>query len=289
MVGSSIPVAETPPVRRRRRSPFVLLRYVCVVATVITAVSLTAVVLYILIRGVGKLTPALFTGEGGSPSIMPALVGTLWLMLLASVIALPLGVGGAVFLSEYAKRDSRLIRPIRVAVETLAGIPSIVYGLFGYLVFVVTLGWGYSLAGGGITLALMILPVILRSAEESLRAVPDSFREGAYALGTGKVRTIFKVVLPAASGGIVTAMILAIGRVVSESAVLILTVGMVVDKMPASCLSPGTSLALDIYYFAGHGYPDEASAAAVVLLVLILGLNLLAAGIGKLMRKRTGM
>lgn len=162
------------------------------------------------------------------------------------------------------------------------------YGLFGYLVFVVALGWGYSIVGGGITLAVMILPVIVRSVEESLLAVPQSYREGSYALGAGKVRTIFRVVLPSAADGIVTAVILAVGRVVSESAVLILTVGMVVNKLPESLMSPGTSLALDIYFFASHGYPDQAAATSVVLLAVIGLLNLLAAWLGRMLRKSMG-
>ena len=171
----------------------------------------------------------------------------------------------------------------------MAGIPSIVYGLFGYLVFVVALKWKYTLLGGGITLAVMILPVIVRATEESLLAVPVAYREGAFALGAGKVRTIFCVVLPAAASGIVTAVILSIGRVISESAVLILTVGMVVNRIPSTVLSPGTSLALDIYYFASHGHPREAAATAVVLLVLVLLLNLAAGAAGKLIRKSQGV
>ena len=142
--------------------------------------------------------------------------------------------------------------------------------------------------GGGITLAIMILPVIIRSTEESLLAVPDGFREGSLALGAGKVRTIFRIVLPSAASGIVTAVILAVGRIISESAVLILTLGMVVNLIPPSVLSPGTSLALDIYYFASHGYPDEAAATSVVLLLMVILLNLLATGLGKLIKRRQG-
>ncbi|MCL2163753.1 MAG: ABC transporter permease subunit [Oscillospiraceae bacterium] len=174
---------------------------------------------------------------------------------------------------------------IRIAIETLAGIPSIVYGIFGYLVFVVALGFKYSLIGGGITLAIMILPVIVRSTEESLLAVPGSLREGSFALGSSKTRTIFSVVLPCAASGIVTSLILAIGRVMSESAVLILTIGMVVDKMPVGFASPGTSLALDVYYFGSHGYPEQAAATGVVLLVLVMSINILATALGKVFGK----
>jgi phosphate transport system permease protein len=197
-------------------------------------------------------------------------VGTLYLIAISISIAAPIGIGSAIFLTEYTKTKSRLIRIIRVAVETLAGIPSIVYGIFGYLVFVVALDFKYSLTGGGITLAIMILPVIVRSTEESLLAVPLTLREGSFALGSSKVRTIFSVVLPCAASGIVTSLILAIGRVMSESAVLILTIGMVVNKMPENFASPGTSLALDVYYFGSHGYPEQAAATGVVLLVLVV-------------------
>ena len=138
------------------------------------------------------------------------------------------------------------------------------------------------------TIAIMILPVIVRSVEESLLSVPAGIREGSYALGAGKVRTIFKAVLPSCAGGIATAIILAVGRVVSESAVLLLTVGMVVNKVPASLLSPGTTLALDIYYFASFGYADEAAATGVVLIVLVLGINMLAVLLGKLIKRKTG-
>lgn len=265
------------------------LKWLTWASTALSLTALLAVVMYVLINGVDKLNLQLLFGEYGDyPSILPAFVGTITLVAIATVVAVPIGVASAIFLVEYTNNKGKFVKCIRVATETLAGIPSIVYGLFGYLVFVVAFGWGYSLLGGGLTLAIMILPVIVRSTEESLLSVPDGFREGAFALGTSKVRTIFKVVLPSASGGIVTAIILAIGRVVSESAVLILTIGMVDNKMPVSIMSPGTSLALDVYYFGSHGYPDEAAATAVVLLIFVLAINLLAAGLGRLLKKGTG-
>ena len=268
---------------------FRILKWLCVAMTVLSVLVLAAVIVYVFADGAAKLSRDLILGDySTTPSILPALVGTVELVLIASLIAVPFGIGSAVFLAEYTDHTGPLVRVIRLAVETLAGIPSIVYGLFGYLVFVVALGWGYTLLGGGITLAVMILPVIVRSTEESLLAVPVSYREGAYALGAEKVRTIFRIVLPAASGGIVTAIILAVGRVISESAVLILTVGMVVNKMPPDILSPGTSLALDIYYFASHGYPNEAAATSVVLLVFVLLINLGAGAIGKMFERKAG-
>jgi len=209
----------------------------------------------------------------------------MYLILISITIAAPIGIGSAIFLTEYTKTKSRLIKLVRVAVETLAGIPSIVYGIFGYLVFVVALEFRYSLIGGGITLAIMILPVIVRSTEESLLSVPRTLREGSFALGSSKVRTIFSVVLPCAASGIVTSLILAIGRVMSESAVLILTIGMVVDRMPTKPTSPGSSLALNVYYFGSHGYPEQAAATGVVLLVIVVSINILATVLGKVLGK----
>ena len=266
-----------------------VLKLISIICAVVSVAALIAVTLYILVNGVSKLNSELLFGDYSNyPSILPALVGTIEIILIASAISIPLGVGSAIFLVEYMQNKGKLVKIIRIATETLAGIPSIVYGLFGYLIFVVTLKMGYTILGGGMTIAIMILPVIVRQTEESLIAVPMSLREGAYALGASKVATIFKVVLPSASSGIVTAIILAIGRVISESAVLILTIGMVVNKIPESALSPGTSLALDIYYFSSHGYPDAAAATAVVLLILVIAINLIATGAGSLIRKSMG-
>ena len=275
--------------RNTGRVFYTALRILSIFMTVISVISLFTIIIYLLINGCDKLSWQLLFGKyGDKPTILPAFIGTLYLVVTATLIAVPIGIFTAVYLVEYMNNKGKTVKIIRIAAETLAGIPSIVYGLFGYLVFVVTLGWGYSLLGGGITLAIMILPVIVRSTEESLLAVPDSYREGSLALGAGKVRTVFSVVLPAAASGIVTSVILAVGRVVSESAVLILTIGMVVNNLPETIMSQGTSLALDIYYFASNGYPDEASATSVVLLAVVLLLNAAANGIGRLLKKKTG-
>ena len=256
-------------------------------ALVLSLICLAAIIIFILIRGLPHINMQLLFGDYSTkqPSIAPALAGTLYLIVISVAIAAPIGIGSAIFLTEYTKSKSRLVRIIRIATETLAGIPSIVYGIFGYLVFVVALKFGYSLIGGGITLAVMILPVIVRSTEENLLAVPHSLREGSLALGSSKVRTIFAVVLPCAAFGIVTSLILAVGRVISESAVLILTIGMVVNKMPENFASPGTSLALDVYYFGSHGYPKQAAATAAVLLVLVMSINISATVLGKIFGK----
>jgi len=257
------------------------------VALVVSLSALISVVIFILLRGLPHISMQLLFGDYTSrePSLKPAIIGTLYIILISIAIAAPIGIGSAIFLTEYTNSKSRLIRIVRVAVETLAGIPSIVYGIFGYLVFVVALGFRYSLIGGGITLAIMILPVIVRSTEESLLAVPRALREGSFALGSSKVRTIFSVVLPCAASGIVTSLILAIGRVISESAALLMTIGMVINRVPENFASPGTSLALNVYYFGSHGYPQQAAATAVVLLVLVMSINILATVLGKIFGK----
>jgi len=271
---------------KRQILKFAILKFLSLSALVLSLIALVAIVLFILIRGMPHVNMQLLFGDyGKNPSIKPALVGTLYLIFVSLSIAAPIGIGSAIFLTEYTNSKSRLIYIVRIATETLAGIPSIVYGIFGYLVFVVALGFRYSLIGGGMTLAIMILPVIIRSTEESLLAIPKSLREGSFALGSSKVRTIFSVVVPCAAGGIVTSLILAVGRVISESAVLILTIGMVVNKMPENFASPGTSLALDVYYFGSHGYPEQAAATAVVLLVLLVSINIMATVLGKILGK----
>jgi phosphate transport system permease protein len=279
-------VEETVNGHKKQILKYAIYKFIAQGALILSLAVLAGVLIFILIQGIPYVNIQLLFGDYDKyPSIKPALVGTLYLILISVVIAAPLGIGSAVFLTEYTKSNSRFINIIRIATETLAGIPSIVYGIFGYLVFVIALGLKYSLIGGGITLAIMILPVIVRSTEESLRSVPLSLRESSYALGSSKVRTIFSVVLPCATSGIITSLILAIGRVISESAVLILTIGMVVNKMPENFAAPGTSLALDVYYFGSHGYPEQAAATGVVLLVLVVIMNLLASFLGKVLGK----
>ena len=253
---------------------YVILKWLGYFATGIAVLSLLFILIYVFSSGLTKLNFHVLFGKytEENPTLPSAIVGTLILVGISIVIAAPLGIGTAIFLVEYNKKGNKIVKIIRIAIETLAGIPSIVYGLFGYLMFVVSLGLGYSLLGGALTLSIMILPVIVRSTEESLLAVQDSYREGSYALGAGKV----------------SSLILAMGRVVSESAVLILTTGMVANKLPKSILSPGTSLALDVYYFGSFGHPNEAAAAAVVLIALILFLNLTATIVGRLLKKKMG-
>ncbi len=268
-----------------RKASFEGLRCLSVIATAFGVAIFAAILAFVLVRGAGALNIDFLFGEyGEKPSILPAILGTLQLVLVSILIALPIGIGTAIFLSEYTQNSSKPAKFIRLCVETLASIPSIVYGIFGYLAFVVGFfvgdvkffGWGYSLLGGGLTLAIMILPLIVKSTEEALCEVPNSLREASFALGAGKAKTVFSVVLPSAAPGILTSVILSVGRVVSESAVLLLTVGMVVNLVPTGPMSSGTSLALDVYYFSTYGYAKEAGAASFVLMVLVLALNVLA-------------
>lgn len=246
-------------------------------AAALTISALVVILGYILIQGVPRLTLSLFAFEYNSVnvSLTPALVTTILLTLLALIIAVPLGIFAAVYLVEYAKRGSRLVKIIRLTAETLSGIPSIIYGLFGMLFFVSFLRWGYSILAGSFTLAIMILPLVMRTTEEALIAVPDSYREGSFGLGAGKMRTIFVIVLPSAVPGILAGVILSIGRIVGESAALLYTAGSVA-AIPKSSLSSGRSLAVHMYLLATEGiYVDQAYATAVVIIVLVLGLNLI--------------
>jgi phosphate transport system permease protein len=213
----------------------------------------------------------------GSPTILPSIISTLMLVFLSLIIAVPIGIGASIFLSEYTKSSNKLIKVIRIGIETLASIPSIIYALFGAAFFVYALKFGVSILSGALTISLMIIPVIIRSCEESLKTVPDSYREGSYALGSGKIRTIFKIIIPSALSGILSSVILSIGRIVSESAPLLFTMGG--GKMtiiPTSFMSSGTSLSVLMYAFSGENkYMNECWATASILLIIIFTLNLL--------------
>lgn len=244
-------------------------------AALITFCVLIFLVAFILVKGIRYLTPDLFalkyTTENAS--LMPALVNTLIITALSLLIAVPIGVFAAIFLVEYANRGSRLVSLIRITTETLSGIPSIIYGLFGLLFFTTALKWGFSLLSGSLTLVIMILPLVVRTTEEALKSVPDSYREASFGLGAGKLRTIFKVVLPSAVPGILAGVILATGRIVGETAALIYTAG-TVAQIPGNLLGSGRTLAVHMYSLASEGlYMNQAYATAVVLLVIVLLIN----------------
>ena len=242
---------------------------------------------YILVKGVPFLRSDLFNWKYTSEncSVVPALINTLIMTLMALVIACPLGIGSAIYLAEYAKKGNGFVKIVRMTTETLTGIPSIIYGLFGMLLFVGFLKWGYSLMAGAATVAIMILPTIMRTTEESLLAVPDSFREGSFGLGAGKLHTVFTLVLPSAVPGILSGIILATGRVVGETAALIYTAG-TVAQVPANLFGSGRTLAIHMYVLSSEGlHTGQAFATAVVLLVMVAGINAVAGLVAKQIKK----
>lgn len=265
-------------------------KYISWATAVFVAIVLVLILGFIFIRGIPHIKwDFLFSNYsyGGEPSIGPAIVATLMLIVISIVISVPLGIATAVYLNEYTQKGSRLVRLVRSAIDVLSGIPSIVYGLFGSLTFVVWFGNATSILAGGFTISIMLLPVVVRSTEESLKTVPDSFREGSLALGAGKVRTIFKVVLPSALPGIFSAVILAVGRVVSETAPLVWTMGSVIQPMPEGFLSGGASLAVALYALASeYKYMNQAYATACVLMAIVLILNTVADIISSRLQKK---
>lgn len=260
----------------------------CVIAAaLITFMVLSFLLGYILWQGLPNIETGLFALQYNSEnvSLFPALVDTVLMVIMALAIATPLGIFAAVYLVEYASRGNRLVSLVRVTADTLAGIPSIVYGLFGMLFFVTYLKWGYSLLAGACTVAIMILPLIMRTTEEALKAIPDSYREGSYGLGAGKLRTVFAVVLPSAVPGILAGVILSIGRIVGETAALIYTAG-TVAALPDGVLSSGRTLAVHMYVLASEGlYMKQAYATAVILVVIVIAINALSSRLAKQLMK----
>ena len=260
-----------------------ILRTLVYVGAILTALVLAGIVGYILINGIPHLKPSLFewTYTSENVSLMPALIDTILMALLALALSVPTGVGAAIYLVEYARSSSRFVRAVRMTAETLQGIPSIIYGLFGLLFFTTMLGWGLSLISGACTLAIMVLPVVMRTTEEALLAVPESYKQGGFALGAGHVRTIFRCVLPSALPGIVGGVLLALGRCVGEVAALLFTAG-TVAQIPDfggqgifAIFDSCRTLAVHMYVLASEGlHMDETYATAVVLLILIVILNM---------------
>ena len=258
-----------------------------VLSAVLTFTVLIFLIVYILIHGIPYIKPSLFslTYTSENASLMPALINTIAMTILSLVIAVPFGIFSAIFLVEYAGRGNRFIEIIRLTTETLSGIPSIVYGLFGMLFFVTACGWGFSMLAGAFTLSIMILPLIMRTTEEALKSVPDSFREGSFGLGAGKLRTVFRIVLPSAVPGILAGIILAVGRIVGETAALIYTAGTVAD-VPNGVMGSGRTLAVHMYNLASEGlYMDQAYATAVILLLLVVGINTLSGVVARRLTK----
>lgn len=246
-------------------------------AALITVLTLGFIIVYILARGIPHLSPELFAWKYNSDnvSMLPSIVNTLLITALALIIAAPLGIFAAIYMVEYAKKGNKIVSVVRVTAETLSGIPSIVYGLFGMLFFVGYCKLQLSLLSGSLTVAIMVLPTIMRTTEEALLAIPASYREGSFGLGAGKLRTVFKVVLPSAVPGILSGIILSIGRIVGETAALIYTAG-TVAQMPENVFSSARTLAVHMYMLSGEGfYTNQAFATAVVLLVMVIIINML--------------
>lgn len=255
----------------------VALAAMMLVSAFLTFGVLLYLVLHILVQGLPYINLSLFAWEytTENASVTPAIVNTVVITLLSLLFAAPLGIFSAVYLVEYAKKKSRFIEVIRITTVTLAGIPSIIYGLFGMLFFVINCGFGFSLLSGSLTLTIMILPLIIRTTEEALLSVPDIYREGSYGLGAGKLRTIFHIVLPAAVPGILAGIILSVGRIVGETAALVYTAG-TVAQLPSSVMGSGRSLAIHMFTLANEGlYMDQAYATAVILLLLVVFINCL--------------
>lgn len=286
-------VAETRQ-RKTRRVVSALLRLLVYLGALLTTAVLLFLVGYILVNGVPYLTPSLFAWEYTSDnvSLMPALVNTLLMAGLSLLMAVPVGVGSAIYLVEYAPRGRRFVAIVRTTTETLQGIPSIIYGLFGMLFFVTALHWNLSLMAGACTLAIMVLPVVMRTTEEALIAVPDAYREGGFGLGAGRLRTVFRCVLPSAVPGILGGVILALGRCVGEVAALIFTAGSIaqipnfLEQGGMALFDSTRTLAVHMYVLASEGlHVNETYATAVVLLVMVVVLNLLATFAAKKMSK----
>ena len=268
----------------------IILRLLVIIAACLTCGVLLYIVGYILVMGIPNLSPELFSWEYNSDnlSMLPSIINTLIITALSLVIAVPLGIFSAIYLVEYAKRGNKLVSLIRVTAETLSGIPSIVYGLFGMLFFVTALKMDYSILAGSLTMCIMILPLIMRTTEEALKAVPDIYREGSFGLGAGRLRTVFRVVLPSAVPGILAGVILSIGRIVGETAALIYTAGTVAD-IPESILDSGRTLSVHMYTLSREGlHIDQTYATAVVLLIVVIFINALSAFVARRITKRRG-
>ena len=270
--------------RGYRKNPLSAVLFLLVaLAALLTFAVLLFLISYILVRGLPHLTPSLFAWEHNTTnvSMMPAIINTIIMVILGLLLAGPLGIFSAIFLVEYAGSGNKLIKVVRITTETLSGIPSIVFGLFGMLFFVMALGWGFSMLAGAFTLSIMILPLIMRTTEEALLSVPISYREGSYALGAGKLRTIFRIVLPSAIPGILAGVILGMGRVVGETAALMFTAGTIAQITP-SIMDSGRTLAVHMYVLASEGFHvNQASATGVVLLVMVIIINWLSGFVAK--------
>lgn len=258
-----------------------------IISTVITALTVVFIIGYIFIKGVPNLSLDLFSLKYSSSnqSMLPSIINTVYLTALTLLLAVPIGIFSAIYLAEYSRKNSFFVKIINIANETLSGIPSIVYGLFGFLAFVISKKWGYSLLAGVITLAIMVLPLIIRTSQEAMLGVDNTFREASYGLGAGKLRTVFKIVLPSAMPGILSGIILAIGRIVGETAALIYTAG-TVPEAATKLTSSSRTISVHLYCLLNEGlYTKQAYATAVVLIVFVVIINALSNALAKKIMK----
>ncbi len=270
-----------------------ILKHLPLLAMMLTTITFVLIVGYIVLTGLPSMSIDLFSLQYNSDnaSALPSIINTLVIMVLTLAVALPVGIFSAIYLTEYADNSSRVVNIIRLTTETLSGIPSIVYGLFGMLMFVTYFNFGYSIISGVLTLFIMVLPTIIRTTEEAIMAVPSSYREASFGLGAGKLRTIFRIVLPSAMSGIISGVMLAIGRIVGESAALIFTAG-TVAQIPS--LNGDTSflfqsartLSVHMYILSGEGLKmEQASATAFILLIIVILINFVSSKVTKKMMR----
>ena len=267
---------------KNRPFSFFLLALVSL-AALITIFVFLLLIGYIFVKGIPNIKPELFALEYTTEnvSMMPSIINTFLMTFATLILAVPVGVFSAVYLVEYAKKGSKLVSVVRITTETLAGIPSIVYGLFGFLMFASSFKWGYTFIGGVLTLAIMVLPTIMRTTEEALKAVPDSFREGSFGLGAGKLRTVFRIVLPSAIPGIFSGIVLSTGRIVGETAALIFTAG-TKAAVPNDIFSSTRTLAVHMYSLLTEGlYMEQAYATAVIILIMVIVINAVSSKLAK--------
>ena len=266
--------------RKKKDNLLVSLVYL---SAIITVGLLVVIVGFIFIKGIAKISPNFLFADysaSGNGGILPMIMTTVYMVLVSILVATPIGILAAVYLQEYAKQG-KLVRVIRFATECLAGIPSIVYGLFGGIFFVVALKLQYSILSGGLTVAIIILPTIIRSTEEALKTVPDTYREASLGLGATKFQTLYKVILPSAIPGILSGVILSIGRVIGESAAILLTAG-TVAKMPLTVFDSARTLTVHAYLLTKEtGDIQTACGVGLVLIVIVFALNTIAKLVAK--------
>lgn len=267
-----------------------IIKLLIILAAIITVGTMLWILIYVISNGISHISWDFLTkaqdGEAGG-GIFPYIISTLYIILITVVIATPIGIFSAIYLVEYAK-PGKIVRIIRFATESLAGIPSIVFGLFGLIFFVTMLGFSWSILAGALTLSIMVLPTVVRTTEESLKAVPNTFREGSLGLGASKLRTIRKVILPSAIPGIMTAVILSIGRIIGETAAVYLTAG-TAKALPKGIMDGGRTLSVHMYYLAKEGISmDKAYATATVLIIVVIIINLIANKLASQLNKKRG-